>query len=101
MSRACAGSAAGELLGYLDPVADAIDYLNGPRHTIDGREGVGIQHRDLKPQNVLLFGDRAKVADFGMARVMEGCVTSHSGPCTIPYAAPEYFGGRTSRQSDQ
>jgi Flp pilus assembly protein TadD len=36
-----------------------------------------------------------------MARVMEGCVTSHSGPCTVPYAAPEYFGGRTSRQSDQ
>jgi serine/threonine protein kinase/Flp pilus assembly protein TadD len=91
----------GELLGYLDPVADAIDYLNGSRHTINGRQGVGIQHRDLKPQNLLLFGDRAKVADFGMARVMEGCVTSHSGPCTVPYAAPEYFGGRTSRQSDQ
>ncbi len=91
----------GELIGYLDPVADAIDYLNGPRHTIDGRQGVGIQHRDLKPPNVLLFGDRAKVADFGMARVIEGCVTGHSGPCTIPYAAPEYFGGRTSRQSDQ
>jgi Flp pilus assembly protein TadD len=91
----------GELLGYLDPVAVAIDYLNGSRHTIDGRQGVGIQHRDLKPQNLLLFGDRAKVADFGMARVMEGCVTSHSGPCTVPYAAPEYFGGRTSRHSDQ
>ena len=91
----------GELLGYLRPVADAIDYLNGSRHTIDGRQGMGIQHRDLKPQNLLLFGDRATVADFGMARVMEGCVTGHSGPCTVPYAAPEYFGGRTSRQSDQ
>ena len=91
----------GELLGYLVPVADAIDYLNGSRHTIGGRQGVGIQHRDLKPQNLLLIGDRAKVADFGMARVMEGCLTSHSGPCTVPYAAPEYFGGRTARQSDQ
>ncbi len=91
----------GELLGYLDPIADAIDYLNGSRHTIDGRQGVGIQHRDLKPQNLLLFGDRAKVGDFGMARVMEGYITGHSGPCTVPYAAPEYFGGRTARQSDQ
>jgi serine/threonine protein kinase/Flp pilus assembly protein TadD len=91
----------GELLGYLGPVADAIDYLNGSRHTIEGRQGVGIQHRDLKPQNLLLFGDRAKVGDFGMARVMEGHVIDHSGPCTVPYAAPEYFSGRTARQSDQ
>lgn len=90
-----------ELLGYLDPIADAIDYLNGSRHTIDGREGVGIQHRDLKPQNLLLFGERAKVGDFGMARVVEGYIGGHSGPCTVPYAAPEYFGGRTARQSDQ
>jgi serine/threonine protein kinase len=91
----------GELLGYLGPVADAIDYLNGSWHTIEGRQGVGIQHRDLKPQNLLLFGDRAKVGDFGMARVMQGYVIGHSGPCTVPYAAPEYFSGRTAPQSDQ
>jgi serine/threonine-protein kinase len=100
-ARGLRGIPRGELLGYLNPVADAIDYLNGSRHTIDGRQGVGIQHRDLKPQNLLLFGDRAKVGDFGMARVVEGYVTGHSGPCTVPYAAPEYFGGRTARQSDQ
>jgi serine/threonine protein kinase/Flp pilus assembly protein TadD len=90
-----------ELLGYLDSVADAIDYLNEYKHSIAGRHGLGIQHRDLKPQNILLVGKRAKVADFGLARVMERAVTSHTGPCTLPYAAPEYFGGKTSRQSDQ
>src|SRR5439155_24933270 len=68
---------------------------------MEARRGMGFQHRDLKPQNILLIDDRAKVADFGRARVMEGGVTSHTGPCTVPYAAPEYFGGRTSRQSDQ
>src|SRR5260370_32221875 len=36
-----------------------------------------------------------------MARLMEQSVASHSGPCTLPYAAPEYFGGQTSQQSDQ
>jgi serine/threonine protein kinase/Flp pilus assembly protein TadD len=90
-----------ELLGYLDSVADAIDYLNDYKHSIAGRHGLGVQHRDLKPQNILLIGKRAKVADFGLARVMERAVTSHTGPCTLPYAAPEYFGGKTSRQSDQ
>ena len=90
-----------ELLGYLDSVADAIDYLNDYRHSIAGRHGLGVQHRDLKPQNILLVGKRAKVADFGLARVMEDAVASHTGPCTLPYAAPEYFGGKTSRQSDQ
>src|SRR4051794_33850833 len=90
-----------ELLGYLRSVADAIDHLNDYRHTIAGRDRVGVQHRDLKPQNVLLLGDRAKVADFGLARVMEHAVASHTGPCTLPYAAPEYFGGKTSRRSDQ
>jgi serine/threonine protein kinase/Tfp pilus assembly protein PilF len=90
-----------ELLGYVRSVADAIDYLNEYRHTIAGQERVGVQHRDLKPQNILLLGDQAKVADFGLARVMEHAVASHTGPCTLPYAAPEYFGGRTSRNSDQ
>src|SRR5262249_42895214 len=90
-----------ELLGYLAPVAEAIDYLNDYKHSIAGRHGLGVQHRDLKPQNILLVGNRAKVADFGLARVMEHAVASHTGPCTLPYAAPEYFGGKTSRQSDQ
>src|SRR3954447_23308282 len=46
-----------ELLVYLSDVASAIDYLNSDRHMLEGRNGVGLQHRDLKPQNILLFGD--------------------------------------------
>jgi hypothetical protein len=90
-----------ELLGYLRPVAEAVDYLNDYQHAIAGRRRLGIQHRDLKPQNIVLVGGAAKVADFGLARVMERMVVSHTGPCTMPYAAPEYFRGCTSRRSDQ
>ncbi len=91
----------GELLGYLGEVAAGIDHLNDYRHTVDGRTSIGVQHRDLKPPNILLFGGGAKVADLGMARAMEGEVAGHTGVWTFPYAAPEFFRGETTRQSDQ
>ena len=90
-----------ELLGYLWDVASGIDHLNEPRHTLEGRPGVGVQHRDLKPQNILLFGGGAKVADFGEAQVMDGPVAPHNGTWTLAYAAPEFFDGFTSHRSDQ
>ena len=91
----------GELLGYLSDVAAGVDYLNGYSHTVEGRPSMGVQHRDLKPPNILLFGGGAKVADLGMARAMEGEVAGHTGVWTFPYAAPEFFRGETTRQSDQ
>ncbi len=91
----------GELLAYLAGSAAAIDYLNEARHTVDGREGVGVQHRDIKPPNILLCGGGAKVADLGLARAMEGDSAGHTGIWTYAYAAPEFFRGRTSRHSDQ
>jgi serine/threonine protein kinase/Flp pilus assembly protein TadD len=90
-----------ELLGYMADAAAGLDYLNDSRHTVDGRPGVGIQHRDVKPPNILLFGGGAKVADLGMARALEGGQAGHTGTWTFPYAAPEFFRGRTTRQSDQ
>lgn len=96
-----AGIPRAELLGYMLDSAGALDYLNDPRHTVDGRAGIGIQHRDIKPPNILLFGGGAKVADLGMARVLEGDQGVHTGTWTFPYAAPEFFQGRTHRRSDQ
>src|SRR5262245_25329148 len=43
-----------ELIGYMTEAARAIDHLNAPRHTVEGRPNVGVQHRDIKPQNLLL-----------------------------------------------
>ena len=91
-----------ELLDQMREAARGLDYLNEPRHRIGSHaELVGIQHRDIKPQNLMLLGGGVKVADFGLARLMEHSVTGHSGGMTPAYAPPEFFNGEATRQSDQ
>ena len=40
-----------ELLGYMGELAQAIDFLNEPRHPGDDGSRIGVQHRNVKPQN--------------------------------------------------
>ncbi len=81
-----------ELLSHLRDAADALDYMN-ERH--------GLQHLDVKPENLLLVGGRIKVADFGLVKDMEETSASMMGGLTPLYAPPEVFDGRPSRRSDQ
>jgi serine/threonine protein kinase len=90
-----------ELLGYLAEAAKGLDYLNQP--AVGGRPGArgGIQHKDVKPANLLLVGGSVKVADFGLVAVLERTVATVGGGLTPVYAAPEFFNGRATRWSDQ
>jgi hypothetical protein len=81
-----------ELLGYLRDTAEALDYLS---------EAHGLQHLDVKPQNLLLLSGRIKVADFGLVKNLMGTSATITGGVTPVYAAPEVFDGRVSRYSDQ
>jgi hypothetical protein len=81
-----------ELLGYLRDAAEALDYMG---------EHYGLQHLDIKPQNLLLVGGRIKLADFGLVKDLENSSASATGGITAIYATPEAFDGRVSRYSDQ
>ncbi|MFG1923538.1 WD40 repeat domain-containing serine/threonine protein kinase [Cryptosporangium sp. NPDC048952] len=64
----------------------------------DGLQAVhdrGVAHRDIKPDNVLFTAAGApKLADFGIAKVMEGTAMPTSGLLGTPlYMAPEQFRG--------
>src|SRR5205807_1185379 len=81
--------------------AKGIDYLNQPDHRLGDSTKSVIQHRDIKPQNILLMGGGIKISDFGLMRILKNTVTEHTGNLTVAYAAPEFFMGHTSRSSDQ
>ena len=90
-----------ELLEYTDEAAEGLDYLNEGRHPSPSGTPSGVQHKDVKPQNLLLVGGSVKVADFGLVQVLEQTAVSATGGLTPAYAAPEIFAGRTTKWSDQ
>lgn len=85
---------------YMWQVGEALDFLNARRHVREGRK-VGFQHGDVKPNNILLFGDSAKLTDHGLATTTHGPTTPCSRQGTREYSAPEVFLGYLSDSSDQ
>lgn len=85
---------------YLRQTAAALDFLNARKHLIGGRR-VGVQHRDVKPSNILLFADKAKLCDFGLATPTAATNVLHASAGTPSYAAPEVFRGGLSDWTDQ
>jgi formylglycine-generating enzyme required for sulfatase activity/serine/threonine protein kinase len=83
------------------PVADLLSHMRDAASGLDALNAKHVQHRDVKPLNLLLLDRSVKVADFGLAKLLEATVVSHTGAMTIAYAAPECFRGEVTSNSDQ
>lgn len=89
-----------EVCELLTQAASAIDFLNTRTHLINGQR-VALQHGDIKPSNLLLFGETVKLCDFGLASLTSDPLKGHQRGGTRDYAAPEVFQGRLSDWTDQ
>ncbi|MBK8716536.1 MAG: serine/threonine protein kinase [Deltaproteobacteria bacterium] len=112
----------GDLAGWAASGASfaaRIEVLIGVARGLHAAHGAGLVHRDVKPANVIIAHDGTpKLADFGLARppaettrdagsadddeAPRDDVTAHGTVVgTLPYMAPEQFGGSSSAASDQ
>jgi serine/threonine-protein kinase len=80
------------------PIAEAVSVLRDVARALQYAHGQGVVHRDIKPDNVMLSGGAAVVADFGIAKAVSAAQAETSGGSitqtgagigTPAYMAPE------------
>ena len=81
-----------KILQYVRDSGDALDYMSAEQ---------GLQHLDIKPENLLMVSGHVKVADFGLIKDLHNASQSMMQGMTPAYAAPELFDGRPDKRSDQ
>jgi|GEM_PF-2541454 len=78
------------------PPAELLDLLTLVAAGLDAAHQTGILHRDVKPSNILIEGNRAALADFGLAREETDPGETVTGTVlgTLACIAPEVVAGK-------
>lgn len=88
-------------LELLEQVAEGLDFLAELKLEGINSASRGLQHCDIKPSNLLIMGDCAKIADFGLCSGTSWKTHRKGWRGTPPYAAPELFSGQATVGTDQ
>ncbi len=81
--------------------ATAIEIVRQVACGLGYAHGLRILHRDVKPENILIFADgHAALGDFGASRLSEGVSRTLTEAGTLGYMAPEQAYGRPRFASD-